>query len=123
MRSFVVATSLILIAFLSTPAWAQQNRNFKVYNFTRYRITAFFFKTEDSNEWVPMRGEQIPAGESTIVTFDQSGPCRLQFRVDTTGGEADFLRPFNFCALNWIGVFYDYDTGIFTSKQGLSAHP
>jgi hypothetical protein len=117
MRNFIVAAVLIPIALVSTPVWGA-NRDFKLNNFTGYRITGFFFKTEDSDVWVPMHGEQIPTRGSSIVTFNQNGPCELQFRVDTTGGEGDFLRPFDFRKLNYIDVFYDNVTGFFYCSSG-----
>lgn len=113
-----VASTIIVMGLTTAPALAQQaSRDFTLRNRTGYTITGFWFSTPKSNEWVAMEGNTIAPGESATVHFTQSGPCELQFRVQTSAGTADFLRPFDFCALRTVSIYYDAEDKVFTARE------
>ncbi len=122
MRKPLAIIATIALALTSVCAWAD-SRDFTLYNRTGYTITGFFFSTPESNEWVPMEGEQIGPHASTHVHFTQTGPCNMQFRVVTSQGTADFMRPFDFCRLHWISIYYDAPTDTYTAREGLTPAP
>lgn len=113
-----VASAIILMGLTAAPVWAQQaSRDFTLRNRTGYTITGFWFSTPKSSQWVAMQGNTIAPGQSTTVHFSQSGPCELQFRVQTSAGTADFLRPFDFCALRTVTIYYDAEDKVFTARE------
>jgi len=118
MRKSIVATAIVLTGLTATTAWAQQaSRDFTLRNRTSYTITGFWFSTPKSNQWTAMQGNTIAPNQSATVHFDHSGPCELQFRVQTTAGTADFMRPFDFCALRTVSIYYDADDKVFTATE------
>ncbi len=115
MRKSIIAAVLSLVALTSTAH--ADSRDFTLYNYTKFTISGFYFSVRGMNHWVPMQGEKIGPGTSRHVHFDQTGPCDLQFRVETSNGlSADFLRPFDFCTVNSVSIYYDTPTETFTAK-------
>ncbi len=117
MRKFIVATAMILVGLMATAAWAQ-SRDFTLRNRTGYTITGFWFSTPGLNQWIAMRGEVIAPGEARNVHFDQTGPCNLQFRIQTAAGYASFMRAFDFCSLRSVSIYYDSGDQTFTAHAG-----
>ncbi len=121
--AIVAATVVTLGGLTSTPAWSL-SRDFRLHNHTSYTITGFAFSYRGSDTWTAMRGNQIGPGEDSDVTFDQSGPCDLQFRVQIRVGStqryADFTRPFDFCTLRSVAIYYDRGSDVFTAHSSTS---
>ena len=121
MRKCVVAAAVCAAGLMSAPAWSQPSpqtrRDFTLYNYSGSRITGFFFKTVNEANWTPLQGEQVGPGESVVVHFPKAGSCLLQVRVETPGMTGEFRRPFDFCRLSGIRIYYDYDTATFLARE------
>jgi len=108
---------MILVGLTAaTAAWAEESRDFTVRNRTGYRITGFWFSFIGLDQWVAMAGNTIGPGEARDVHFDNTGPCNLQFRIQTSAGTyAAFMQPFNFCTLSAVTIYYDPEGRVFTA--------
>ncbi len=119
MGKLISITIALLIALVSTSAWAAR-RSFTIYNYTGYQITGVFTMSAGSHEWVAMGGDQIASRSSSSATFDPEERCNIKVKIETSGGEHEFARPFDFCTLTWIAIYYDNSTGHFSATEGFS---
>jgi hypothetical protein len=102
---------------LPASAWAY-SRDFTLVNHTGYTISQLYFSYPSYDRWVPSRIPIVPPEERVTIHFDNDGPCDLQFRLTTQeGNTADFMRPFNFCALRTLTIYYNNETRVFTANS------
>jgi hypothetical protein len=100
--------AIVLLCGLALPTQAN-DRNFKVINSTNDTIQSLWLSTASDSEWHRVRGlENLDDGGSADVSFDNSGPCRVQLRVVMDNGSAiEFTQGFDLCNINTIRLYFN----------------
>lgn len=112
-----VGTSLALVilslSLLPSAAWAW-SRDFVLVNHSGYTITRLYLSDISLKRWVRSDVAMIAPQNSERIHFYNNGPCWMQFRIETREGNiANFMKPFNFCALRTLTIYYNNENDRF----------
>ena len=109
----ILRYGFLAVALLCAAAWPGKanNRDFTVINATGSMIQSVWLSTFNDNQWHRVRNlANLSDGDSTDVSFDSSGPCRVQLRVVMRDGtNHDFTDGFNLCTVSIITVYFAND--------------
>lgn len=112
MRALSVAFAAVVfcvepIAFV--PAALANDRDFTIINDTDDTIDGMWLSTRESDTWYAISHfHNLPPGESTEITFDQSGKCQVQLRIHLDDGSAhEWPAGFNLCKISKIRIWQD----------------
>jgi hypothetical protein len=106
---------LLLLPMVPGSAWAW-SRDFRLINHTGYTITRLYLSSRGYSKWVRSNIPIISPNNWANIHFYNGGPCWMQFRIETReGNTANFMRPFNFCALRTLTIYYNNENGVFTA--------
>jgi len=112
MKRALAAVSALAISF-SPMAYVTQaaanDRDFTIVNNTDDTIDGMWLSTRDSDTWYAISHFQTLApGDSTEITFDQSGKCQVQLRIHLDDGTAhEWPAGFNLCKISKIRIYQD----------------
>jgi hypothetical protein len=106
----ILRCGFLAVALLCGIAWPGQanDRDFTVINGTGGRIQSVWLSTFGDKQWHRVSDlSNLADGDTTKVSFDSNGPCRVQMRVVTGDGENhDFNDGFNLCTVSIITVYF-----------------
>jgi len=100
----------LVVALVCASAWPGKanDRDFTVINGTGATIGSVWLSTFSDNQWHRVRSlSNLRDGDTIEVSFDGSGPCRVQLRVTMgDGSNHDFTDGFNLCNVSIITVYF-----------------
>lgn len=91
-----------------TPAMAY-SRDFILVNDTGLTITGVYLSAAGYPRWIRSQGaDWIGPRQNTRISFDNSGPCDMQLRVDFANGiHSEWRSGFNFCQVSVVDIQYN----------------
>jgi hypothetical protein len=112
----VLRCGFLVAALVCASAWPSiaNNRDFTVINGTGDTIQSVWLSTFGDNQWHRVRNlNNLPDGDTAEVSFNSSGPCRVQLRVvSADGSNHDFVDGFNLCEVSIITVYFNNGGGM-----------
>jgi hypothetical protein len=107
---------ILMLPMMPASAWAW-SRDFTLVNHTGYTITGLYLSYSGFPRWIRSDVPTIDPESSSDIHFNNNGPCWMQFRIETReGNTGNFMRPFNFCALRTLTIYYNNENGVFTAN-------
>ena len=109
-RSVVLAGLVIFAAPMACLTQAAANdRDFTIINGTDDTIDGMWLSTRDSDTWYAVSHfKDLGPGDSTSITFDESGKCQVQLRIHLDDGTAhEWPAGFNLCKISKIRIYLD----------------
>ena len=106
----LLAVMVILVAPTAFVGKAVANdRDFTIVNGTDDVIDGLWLSTRDSDTWYAVSHFQnLEPGDSTKITFDESGKCQVQVRIHLDDGTAhEWPAGFNLCKVRKIKIYQD----------------
>jgi hypothetical protein len=101
----------LAIGLLCAASWPStaNDRDFTVINATGGLIQSVWLSTFGDNLWHRVGNlGNLQDGDSAEVSFDSSGPCRVQLRVVMDdNSDHDFNDGFNLCTVSIITVYFN----------------
>jgi hypothetical protein len=117
-RVIVLAFLTLFVAPMTLVGTASANdRDFTIFNDTDSAIDAMWLSTRDSDTWYAISHfEAIEPGDSSNITFDESGKCQVQLRLHMADGSVhEWPNGFNLCKISRIRIHVD-DNGDYQAE-------
>jgi hypothetical protein len=115
MRKYILAAAILMVSTFGARA---NNRNFRLYNDSSVTIAHAWTSDIVDRYWRAVTPfSPIPPGDYENITFDNSGPCQIQLKVDLADGTShEWDNGFNLCRISQIHIWLN-NSGIYEATS------